>query len=89
MSERPRLERMTMEEATSELAWWGLVPTDADREQVFDDLLGTVAARAVDDPIAAETLRRIRKRTEASGPGRHRGQRRTVLARLKGLAVRA
>lgn len=89
MPERPRLERMTMEEATHELAWWGLVPTDADREQVFDDLLGNVAYRAVDDPLAADVLRRIRKRAEAPGPGRHRAPRRTVLRRIKDLAGRA
>lgn len=78
-----RLEVMSMEEATHELAWWGLVPTDADREQVFDDLLGNVAYRAVDDPLAADVLRRIRKRAEAAGPGRHMAPRRTWLRRFR------
>lgn len=88
MHDRPRPERMTMEEATHELAWWGL-STEADRERAFDDVLGNVAYRAVDDPFAAETLRRIRKRAEAAAPGRHLGPRRTMLGRIRNRAGRA
>ena len=78
-----------MEEATDQLAWWAGLSTDEERDRAFDDVLGNVAYRAVDDPIAAETLRRIRRRAESTGPGRHRGQRRTLLRRIRNLAGRA
>lgn len=84
-----RPERMTMEEATDELAWWGS-STDEERDRAFDDVLGNVAFRAVDDPIAAETLRRIRKRAESVDrpPGRHLAPRRTLICRIKALGGR-
>lgn len=83
-----RLERMTMEEATHELAWWGL-SSEEDRERAFDDVLGNVAYRAVDDPLAADVLRRIRKRAESTGPGRHLApRRRTWLRRIRDRAER-
>lgn len=83
-----RLERMTMEEATQELAWWGLYSDESTRERAFDELIGNVCLRAVDDPLAADVLRRIRKRAELSRPGRHRAPR-ACFRRLRDRATRA
>lgn len=57
----PDTDVMTFAEATDQVYYWFGQPNN-DRDRAFDDLLGWVAGRAVDDPDAADTLRRIRDR---------------------------
>jgi len=58
---------MTFDEAKDQVYYWhDREVTVADRERAFDDLIGWVAGRAVSDPTAADTLRRIRERAELS-----------------------
>jgi hypothetical protein len=61
----PDTGTMQIEETTAQLMYWAQQAT-ADRDQAFSELLGNVVFRAVDDPTAAETLRRIRERAERS-----------------------
>ena len=51
---------MSIEETTDQLMYWA-VQKGADRDRAFSELLGNVVFRAVDDPTAADTLRRIRE----------------------------
>lgn len=58
---------MTFDQVTDEVYYWQDRDRPiADRERAFDDLIGWVAGRAVTDPTAADTLRRIRERAELS-----------------------
>lgn len=56
---------MSIEETTDQVMYWAQ-QADADRDRAFDELLGNVVFRAVDDPTAADTLRRIRERVDRS-----------------------
>lgn len=62
-------QRMTIDEARAELEFWGdpRMPWET-RDRAFSDLIGWVAMRAVamDEPGAADLLRRIRDRAERS-----------------------
>jgi hypothetical protein len=56
---------MSIDETLAELQYW-IYRSEAERELAFSELLGNVAFRAVDDPYAADVLRRIRERAELS-----------------------
>jgi hypothetical protein len=56
---------MPIEETTDQLVYWAQ-QAEADRDRAFSELLGNVVFRAVDDPTAADTLRRIRELVDRS-----------------------